>query len=80
MGSLTHNDFGLYEVHGNVAEWVADCFETEATGTCSRRVVRGGSWASAPELVRSAYRGWCSPTLRNQINGFRVAPSLSPNA
>ena len=80
VGSLAHNGFGLYDVHGNVAEWVADCYETEATGSCSQRVVRGGSWASAPELVRSAYRGWCSPTLRNQVNGFRVARSLTPES
>ena len=78
VGSLAHNEFGLYDVHGNVAEWVADCYDTEAT--CSRRVVRGGSWASAPELVRSAYRGWCSPTLHNQSNGFRVARSLTPDS
>ena len=77
VGSLARNQFGLYDVHGNVAEWVADCYETDAAGTCLRRVVRGGSWASAPELVRSAYRGWCSPTLRNQVNGFRVARLLA---
>ena len=77
VGSLARNQLGLYDVHGNVAEWVADCYETGDNGTCSRRVVRGGSWASAPELVRSAYRGWCSPTLRNQVNGFRVARTLN---
>ena len=80
VGSLARNQFGLYDVHGNVAEWVADCYETEVTGTCSRRVVRGGSWAGAPESVRSAYRGWCSPTLRNQLNGLRVARTLNPDA
>ena len=80
VGSFSRNEFGLYDVHGNVAEWVADCYE-EASGTCTtRRVVRGGSWASAPELVRSAYRGWCSLTLRNQSNGFRVARSLTPDS
>ena len=36
-------------------------------------VARGGSWASRRELLRSAYRGWCAPTLRNHLNGFRVA-------
>ena len=80
VGSLARNRFGLYDVHGNVAEWVADCYETGDDATCSRRVVRGGSWASAPELVRSAYRGWCSPTLRNQVNGFRVARLLAAPA
>ena len=48
------------------------------TAGCTRRVVRGGSWGSRPELVRSAYRSWCAPTLRNLHNGFRVARTLTP--
>ena len=75
-GSLARNEFGLYDVHGNVAEWVADCYEQEAGGTCEKRVVRGGSWANGADSVRSAYRGWCNPTLRNDRNGLRVARSL----
>ena len=48
------------------------------TTACTRRVLRGGSWGSRPELVRSAYRSWCAPTLRNLHNGFRVARTLTP--
>ena len=59
-------------VHGNAAELVDDCYE----GDCTKRVVRGGSWADAPQYLRSAYRGWCPPTLRNDRNGFRVARAL----
>ena len=59
-GSLVANGFGLYDVHGNVAELVADCYDASAAA-CSRRVVRGGSWGSRPgarafglsKLVRS---------------------------
>ena len=62
--------------HGG-AELVQDCYCYEAgdySGTaCGDRVVRGGSWANRPELLRSAYRGCCAPTLRNHLNGFRVA-------
>ena len=76
-GSLVPNAFGLYDVHGNVAELVADCYDASAAA-CTRRVVRGGSWGSRPELVRSAYRSWCAPTLRNLHNGFRVARTLTP--
>ena len=76
-GSLARNAFGLYDVHGNVAEMVANCYDTGAGGDCARRVVRGGSWASRPHFVRSAYRSWCAPTLRNLHNGFRVARSLT---
>ena len=76
-GSLSRNAFGLYDVHGNVAELVADCYDAGAAD-CTRRVVRGGSWGSRPELVRSAWRSWCAPTLRNLHNGFRVARTLTP--
>ena len=74
---VSRNAFGLYDVHGNVAELVADCYDAR-TADCTRRVVRGGSWGSRPEIVRSAYRSWCAPTLRNLHNGFRVARTLTP--
>ena len=76
-GSLSRNAFGLYDVHGNVTELVADCYDAGSGAACTRRIVRGGSWGSRPELVRSAYRSWCAPTLRNLHNGFRVARTLS---
>ena len=66
------------DVHGNVAELVADCYDAESGAACTRRVVRGGSWGSRPELVRSAWRSWCAPTLRTHHNGFRVARTLTP--
>ena len=75
VGSFASNAFGLHDVHGNAAELVQDCYEPAGGRgtTCSGRVVRGGSWAGRPELLRSAYRGWCAPNLRNHLNGFRVA-------
>ena len=75
VGAFAANAFGLHDVHGNAAELVQDCYENTVVGgsTCGARVVRGGSWANRPELLRSAYRGWCAPTLRNHLNGFRVA-------
>ena len=76
-GSLARNAFGLYDAHGNVAELVADCYDGESGAGCTRRVVRGGSWGSRPELVRSASRSWCAPTLRSLHNGFRVARTLA---
>jgi len=76
VGSLEQNEFGLYDVHGNVAEWVADCYDEGAGGACQKRLIRGGSWANGADSVRSAYRGWCSPTLRNDRNGLRVARAL----
>ena len=76
-GSLARNAFGLYDAHGNVAEMVADCYDGGQSGSgCTRRVVRGGHWGSAPHLARSAYRSWCAPNLRSPHNGFRVAREL----
>lgn len=80
VGAFPANRFGLYDVHGNVAEMVADCYDAgSANGNdCARRVVRGGSWGDAPQFLRAAYRGWCGPALRNLHNGFRVARALGP--
>ncbi len=64
------NDFGIYDMHGNVLEW---CVPGEGlTVRSDWRVVRGGSWQSQPRDCRSAYRaGFKRDTRSNQI-GFRV--------
>src|SRR5262249_17947659 len=59
VGSFASNDFGLYDMVGNVGQWVEDCFHPNyegaptngsawTTGDCRRRVVRGGSWTDDP--------------------------------
>src|ERR1700754_1293821 len=85
--SFTPNPFGLYDMGGNVSEWVADCWHdnyTRAPRTaeawlnpgCARRVIRGGSWGSAPDMVRSAYRQGAAADLRNARVGFRIVREL----
>jgi formylglycine-generating enzyme required for sulfatase activity len=87
VGSFRPNAFGLHDVHGNVWEWVQDCYrDTYANaapdGTaalelpgCSR-VLRGGSWLGAPRVSRSAVRGGYQPDFRFGNGGFRVARPL----
>jgi formylglycine-generating enzyme required for sulfatase activity len=81
------NPFGLLHVHGNVAEWVEDCWNeslagitrdgtARTTGDCTRRVVRGGSWKEGPQDLRSAKRSWELATERSERVGFRVAREL----
>jgi formylglycine-generating enzyme required for sulfatase activity len=84
VGSFAANSFGLYDVHGNVREWVEDCWHDGFGGAPSRgggwvdgsdcnRVSRGGSWMQVPNGVRSASRTWRNPELRASNFGFRVA-------
>ncbi len=90
VGSFAPNRFGLYDMHGNVWEWVEDCLHTNyegapkdgsawiAQGDCNHRVVRGGSWAGYPVGLRSALRFWYSADDHGNDLGFRVARTLAP--
>jgi formylglycine-generating enzyme required for sulfatase activity len=92
VGSFPANNFGLYDMVGNVWEWVEDCYHPNyegaptdgsawiATGTCRNRVVRGASWGNAPGFVRSAGRLETPPDYRSYTQGFRVARTLSAGA
>ena len=88
VGSFSANAYGLHDVHGNVWEWVEDCWNEGYTGApsngsawesgdCTRRVLRGGSWSSKPQNLRSAIRSWDTAGNRNDLAGFRVARTLN---
>jgi formylglycine-generating enzyme required for sulfatase activity len=88
VGSFPPNAFGLHDMHGNVQEWVQDCRETSdyvgapidgsavTSNSCALRMLRGGSWSSAPRALRSAYRVWNFPDTRLSIIGFRLGRTL----
>jgi len=87
VGFSAANAFGLHDLHGNVWEWVEDCYASSYSGAptdgsarivsaCSRRVLRGGSWKGNPRYLRSADRGRSYPTFRSGSWGFRVARTL----
>jgi formylglycine-generating enzyme required for sulfatase activity len=92
VGSFDANAFGLYDMHGNVWEWVEDCYYTNyddappdglpwTAGTdCGRgRVVRGGSWNYGPDALHSAHREERSPDNRDNLPlNFRVGRTLLP--
>ncbi|TAN47572.1 MAG: hypothetical protein EPN21_17185 [Methylococcaceae bacterium] len=87
VNSFAPNAWGLHNMHGNVLEWVQDCYKdsyqgapndgrpVEETG-CSRRVLRGGSWVSFPGDLRSAFRGRDAPDDHDNLSGFRLARML----
>ena len=87
-GSFSPNAFGLHDVHGNVWEWVQDCWHPGYAGAprdggarttggdCSRRLLRGGSWNSNPIFLRSANRSSFPARSRFNFVGIRVARTL----
>ena len=89
VGSFGANGFSLRDVHGNVEEWVEDCWNSSyagapndgsvwSSGDCSLHVLRGGSWFDYPWHLRAAYRSWVDTGYRGNIVGFRVARPFTP--
>ena len=83
VGSLKPNALGLFDMHGNVWEWVSDCLRTgyskdptKNAEDCNFRVLRGGSWASQAQALQTSERGWEKPDKQKNSIGFRVARSL----
>ncbi|MET0230466.1 MAG: formylglycine-generating enzyme family protein [Rhodanobacteraceae bacterium] len=85
--SFPANPFGLFDMEGNVSEWVEDCWHDNYVRApkdsnawvnpgCERHVVRGGSWGSDPSQVRSAFRIAAPVETRSARVGFRVARDL----
>ncbi len=89
VGSFNPNAFGLHDMHGNLWEWVQDCWNDSyqgapadgtawTIGDCERRVLRGGSWGFRPGYLRAAFRSRVTTGGRSYGFGFRVARTLTP--
>ncbi len=81
--SFAPNGFGLYDMHGNVAEWTADCWTGDIEsvvsangGLCSARVIKGGAWNDGGAELRASNREGAPETASRSDIGFRVVRDL----
>jgi formylglycine-generating enzyme required for sulfatase activity len=87
VGSFKPNPFGLYDMGGNIHQWVMDCWHKNYQGApldgspwaennCLSHVIRSGSWKNGPSYVRPSNRDHYDTGVRYPTHGFRVAHSL----
>jgi formylglycine-generating enzyme required for sulfatase activity/class 3 adenylate cyclase len=87
VGSFKPNPFGLYDMGGNIDQWVSDCWHKDYQGAppdgspwvgneCLSHVMRSGSWKNDPSYVRPSNRDHYDTGVRYPTHGFRVAHSL----
>ncbi|MGQ0619783.1 MAG: SUMF1/EgtB/PvdO family nonheme iron enzyme [Panacagrimonas sp.] len=91
VGSFPPNPWGLHDMHGNVWEWVQDCWHSDYTDAptdgsawvtgpdCGKRVNRGGGWGNNPRSLRSANRDADNADGSGDAFGFRVVREEIPS-
>ena len=92
VGEKRPNAFGLYDMHGNVREWLQDCYKDsyegvpvdgrvwgpnpDQVGACWSRVIRDGSWGDGAMITRSVSRNGAGPGYRGDFIGLRLTRML----
>jgi formylglycine-generating enzyme required for sulfatase activity/uncharacterized membrane protein len=87
VGSFAANDFGLFDMLGNVWQWTDDCWHSDYRNApqdgsawqerqCTQEVIRGGAWGNIPAFIRSASRAGYKVEGRTSNIGFRVVREL----
>jgi len=87
VGSFKQNAFGLYDMLGNVFQWTEDCWtdnyqgapingSAQTAGDCTQHELRGGSWFTHPDFVRTAYRNRFDSDYRSTSVGFRLVRDI----
>jgi formylglycine-generating enzyme required for sulfatase activity len=88
VGSFKENAFGLYDMLGNVFQWTEDCWtdnyqgapndgSAQTAGDCAQHELRGGSWFTQPDFVRTSYRNRFDSNYRSTSIGFRLVREIS---
>ena len=88
VGTYRPNSFGVYDMLGNVLQWVEDCFQDTYEGAsvdgtaltpavCLKRVLRGGAWNISPRSIRAANRFRNQPSERINNYGIRVGRDIT---
>jgi formylglycine-generating enzyme required for sulfatase activity len=87
VGSFKANAFGLYDMLGNVFQWTEDCWtdnyqgapidgSAQSAGDCTQHELRGGSWFTQPDFVRTSYRNRFDGNYRSTSVGFRLVREM----
>jgi formylglycine-generating enzyme required for sulfatase activity len=87
VGSFKQNAFGLFDMLGNVFQWTEDCWvdnyegapidgSARTSGDCAQHELRGGSWFTQPDFVRTSYRNRFDSDYRSTSVGFRLVREI----